>query len=116
MRVEWNQHFVFRKAEVINNRQAWWIHPRYTDMQRCLDVTNGTSNGGEQLQIWSCHSGWQQQFHVEEAGNGRFRIKPSYNGWCLTANYPTTGDLVPIRQYQCPNWSWSSQEFLLQRA
>ncbi|GGS49677.1 hypothetical protein GCM10010156_05460 [Planobispora rosea] len=111
---EWNQHFVFRKAEVINGRQTWRLTPRYTDGQRCVDVRDGTSNGGELLQTWTCHSGWQQRFHIVGAGGGRYTIRPSYNGWCLTVSYPRYDDLAPIRQYPCGGSN--DQLFYIQRA
>jgi hypothetical protein len=37
----------------------------------CVDVAGGTSNGGEVMQLFTCHMGWNQRFHLPKPASAR---------------------------------------------
>jgi len=114
--VAWNQQFVLVYLGYVNNRQAWRIKPRF-DQTKCVDVTDGVTQVGKPLQIWTCSSGWQQMFELHDVGSSSlhvYQIKPIYNGWCIgsTATYD---DLARLIEEPCGSdgESGRSQEWAL---
>ncbi|MEV0026471.1 endo-1,4-beta-xylanase [Streptomyces atroolivaceus] len=69
---------------------------------RCLDVPNGSTNDGTQLQLWDCGSSANQQWVA--TGSGELRV---YGDKCLDAAGTGNGSKVQI--YSC--WGGDNQKW-----
>ncbi|MEV7104016.1 endo-1,4-beta-xylanase [Streptomyces atroolivaceus] len=69
---------------------------------RCLDVPNGSTNDGTQLQLWDCGNSTNQQWVA--TGSGEFRV---YGDKCLDAAGTGNGSKVQI--YSC--WGGDNQKW-----
>lgn len=75
------------------------------DSRYCVDVETGTANGGERMQLYPCHYGVNQQFHLPvpataSAGSvtGAILTKNSNYGMAFEAEAPNVHPIGPVRQ------------------
>jgi len=71
---------------------------------RCIDVPNGNTADGTQVQLYDCHSGSNQQWTY--TSSGEFRI---FGNKCLDAGGSSNGAVVQI--YSC--WGGANQKWEL---
>ena len=77
---------------------------RGVESGRCLDVPNGSTSDGTQLQLWDCHGGTNQQW--EHTAAGELRV---YGDKCLDA--AGTGNGARVQIYSC--WGGDNQKWTL---
>jgi hypothetical protein len=79
---------------------------------KCLDVTsNSTADGARTLQ-YTCGSGLNQRFTVQDLGTGYVRLVARHSGKCLDVNSGSTADGATVIQYTCgggTNQQWTVQ-------
>ncbi|SDQ69258.1 endo-1,4-beta-xylanase [Thermostaphylospora chromogena] len=71
---------------------------------RCLDVPNGDTADGTQVQLWDCHSGTNQQWTYTSSGELRI-----FGNKCLDAGGSGNGAVIQI--YSC--WGGDNQKWQL---
>jgi len=67
--------------------------------EKCLDVPNDSAAPDIQIIQFTCHSGPNQQWSVQTAGDTSTIV--AHNGMCLDVRGGSTGDIVPIIQFPC---------------
>jgi len=80
-------------------------------LQKCLDVTNGSTLDGAIMQQWNCNGGENQQFFDESVVAGYYRIRTVETGRCLGVSNNSTKDLAPIEQRLCASGFPAYQEW-----
>jgi hypothetical protein len=75
------------------------------DSRYCVDVETGTANGGERMQLYPCHYGANQLFHLPMPATanaysvtGSIRTRNSNYGMAFEAEAPTAHPIGPVRQ------------------
>src|SRR3970040_279184 len=63
---------------------------------RCLDVANGSSADGANVQLWDCNGLTAQQFRFESVGSGYFQIRNVASNKCLDVWGRSTADGAEI--------------------
>ncbi|MBN1184576.1 MAG: RICIN domain-containing protein [Bacteroidales bacterium] len=71
---------------------------------KCVDVEGKSTSDNANIIQWSCNGGTNQQWSIEDAGNGYIYIKAVHSGKCMRA---VNGNIV---QYTC-NTGWWSEMF-----
>ncbi|MWA11449.1 RICIN domain-containing protein [Streptomyces sp. BA2] len=79
--------------------------PRYSLTARhsgkCLDVSDASSADGAAVVQYSCDGGLNQQWRLEDAGDGYVRVLAQHSGKCLDVADEATGDGAFVNQYRC---------------
>ncbi|WP_327745628.1 family 43 glycosylhydrolase [Streptomyces europaeiscabiei] len=68
---------------------------------KCLDVVNGDSTDGTNIQQWACHTGANQKWRIEDQGNDTSRLVNAATGKVMDIADCGSADGADIRQ-----WSW----------
>jgi hypothetical protein len=80
---------------------------------KCVDVVSGsTADGAEAIQ-WTCHGGANQQWELQDAGGGYYRIVSQASGKCLDVNGASTAEGARIIQWTCgdrTNQQWQLRD------
>jgi uncharacterized repeat protein (TIGR03803 family) len=66
---------------------------------KCLDVSGGSTAAGAPAIQWTCHGGPNQQWRLEPAGGGAFRIIARHSGQALDVFGALLDDVAPIIQW-----------------
>ena len=66
---------------------------------QCLDVSGGSTDAAASVIQWTCHGGPNQQWRLEPAGGGAFRIIARHSGQALDVYGALLDDVVPIIQW-----------------
>lgn len=68
---------------------------------KCLDITsNSTADGARALQ-YTCGTGNNQRFTVQNLGNGYHRLVARHSGKCLDVSSNSTAEGATVLQYTC---------------
>jgi hypothetical protein len=77
---------------------------------KCLDVPNGSTAAGVELQQWPCWSGDMQQWALYSAGNGSVTIRNLKSGLCVDVkNWGGAG--AALQQWYCNNLSVQTWQY-----
>ena len=79
---------------------------------KCLDVTDGSTANGAQIQLWSCASSQPQQKFYSHSGNwiNTTRVTSAEPLKCLDVTNGSSGDGALIQQWKCAS-SQAQQRF-----
>jgi uncharacterized repeat protein (TIGR03803 family) len=66
---------------------------------KCLDVYGASTDAGAQAIQWTCHGGANQQWRLEPAGGGAYRIIARHSGQALDVYGASLDDVAPIIQW-----------------
>ena len=66
---------------------------------KCLDISGASTDAGASAIQWACHGGANQQWRLEPAGGGAFRIIARHSGQALDVYGALVDDLAPIIQW-----------------
>ena len=66
---------------------------------KCLDVYGASTDAAAPAIQWTCHGGLNQQWRLEPAGGGGFRIIARHSGQALDVFGALLDDVTPIIQY-----------------
>ncbi|MEV0319176.1 RICIN domain-containing protein [Streptomyces sp. NPDC050658] len=79
--------------------------PHYTLAARhsgkCLDVADDSSGDGASVVQYGCDGGLNQQWRLEDAGDGYVRVLAQHSGKCLDVADESGGDGASVNQYRC---------------
>ncbi|WP_437729747.1 endo-1,4-beta-xylanase [Sorangium sp. So ce1335] len=78
---------------------------------KCVEVAGGSTADAAGLQIASCSGSTRQQFRMESAGGGYYRIRNVNSNRCLDVADASTGDGARVQQYSC--WNGENQQWSL---
>lgn len=68
---------------------------------KCLDIKNGSTENGGQIQQWSCYAGHNQVWRLIPAGGGVYQIRSFATGKCLDVEGSSKADGARIQQWAC---------------
>ncbi|MCL8017149.1 RICIN domain-containing protein, partial [Streptomyces sp. AS02] len=68
---------------------------------KCLDITDNSAADSAYLLQYTCNSGLNQQYRLQDAGDGYVRIVAQHSGRCLDVANASTADGAYVNQYQC---------------
>ncbi|MCD0447229.1 RICIN domain-containing protein [Glycomyces sp. A-F 0318] len=68
---------------------------------RCVDVVGGSTADGAEIIQYDCHGGANQQWELQDAGGGYYRIVSSASGRCLDVDAASTADGARAIQWAC---------------
>ena len=78
---------------------------------RSLDVWEGSSANGTNIALYSYYANPQQQFYIEDLGNGYYRLTPSHAiDSCVDAYGTSNGANVGLWTY----WGGSNQQWAIE--
>jgi uncharacterized repeat protein (TIGR03803 family) len=80
----------------------------------CLDVSGGSTDAAAPVIQWTCHGGPNQQWRLEPAGGGAFRIIARHSGQVLDVSGGLVDDVTPIIQW--PEHGGDNQAWTLEPA
>ena len=66
---------------------------------QCLDVSGASTDAAASVIQWTCHGGPNQQWRLEPAGGGAFRIIARHSGQVLDVYGGFVDDVTPIIQW-----------------
>jgi uncharacterized repeat protein (TIGR03803 family) len=66
---------------------------------KCLDVSGGSTDAAASVIQWTCHGGPNQQWRLEPADGGGFRIIARHSGQALDVYGGLVDDITPVIQY-----------------
>lgn len=66
---------------------------------KCLDISGASTNPGAPAIQWTCHGGANQQWRLESAGGGGYRIISRQSGHALDVAGAAVNDTAPIVQW-----------------
>lgn len=69
---------------------------------KCLDIPDGSSQDGVQLQQYGCHGGSNQQWRFEPvAGADTYLVRSAHSGKCLDVAGGSTDNGAAVQQWSC---------------
>jgi xyloglucan-specific exo-beta-1,4-glucanase len=80
---------------------------------KCLDVNGASTASGAAVIQWACHGGANQQWNLEDAGGGYWRVKAGHSGMCLDLASQSTANAVGLVQAKCESRSsqqWATED------
>jgi hypothetical protein len=81
---------------------------------KCLDVADASTADNARVVQYTCGTGTNQQWQVQDAGGGYFRLVARHSGRCLDVISGGTADGVRLIQYACG--TGANQQFLSRSA
>jgi len=81
-----------------------------TQSGKCVDVPNGSSTLGLQLDIATCGTSTSQRFKLDSQGNGNYHVRNVGNGLCMDVKSAALTDGAAVVQWTCgtgTNQQWS---------
>ena len=66
---------------------------------KCVDVPNGSTSTGVQLDIATCVSAPRQQFKLDAQGSGYYHLRNVGSGLCMDVNAASTADGAAVIQW-----------------
>ncbi|WP_437729748.1 non-reducing end alpha-L-arabinofuranosidase family hydrolase [Sorangium sp. So ce1335] len=76
---------------------------------KCVEVAGGSTADAAGLQIATCNGSTRQQFRMESAGGGYYRIRNVNSNRCMDVAGASTSDGARVQQYSC--WSGENQQW-----
>lgn len=76
---------------------------------KCVGVAGGSTKRGAHVVQWICNGATDQQWSLQDLGNGEQEIQDAKSGLCLDVHHSSTMDGTPIVQSTChgsPNQRW----------
>ncbi|MDG6103258.1 RICIN domain-containing protein [Dactylosporangium aurantiacum] len=80
---------------------------------KCLDVSSGSTADSARTLQYTCGSGTNQRFTVQDLGTGYVRLVARHSGKCLDVTSGSTADGATVVQYTCgggTNQQWQVQD------
>ncbi|WP_328432403.1 RICIN domain-containing protein [Streptomyces sp. NBC_00453] len=79
---------------------------------KCLDVSDNSAADSATILQWDCNTGLNQQWRLEDAGDGYVRVLAQHSGKCLDVANNSTADGAFVNQYRCG--TGTNQQFQFQ--
>ncbi|MGC4806157.1 RICIN domain-containing protein [Micromonospora sp. DT233] len=76
---------------------------------KCLDVNGGSGADGATVIQWSCGSGGNQRFALDDAGGGYYRLVAQHSGKCLDVADGSRADGAAVIQWSCAAGAYHQQ-------
>ncbi|MER7277068.1 RICIN domain-containing protein [Dactylosporangium sp. NPDC000244] len=79
---------------------------------KCLDVSSGSAADGARTLQYTCGTGLNQRFTVQDLGTGYVRLVARHSGKCLDVSGASTADGATVLQWTCgggANQQWQVQ-------
>ncbi|MET7779815.1 RICIN domain-containing protein [Streptomyces sp. NPDC005388] len=80
---------------------------------KCLDVTDNSAADSAVALQYTCNGGLNQQWRLQDAGDGYVRVLAQHSGKCLDVANASTADGAYVNQYHCTtgtNQQWRFQD------
>ncbi len=79
------------------------ISVRYRNVHSglCMDVSGGSYDPSANVQQWSCHTLWPEQWDQMDMGGGYFMIRNRQSGMCLELDGWNTNNGANVTQWYC---------------
>ncbi|WP_329258058.1 RICIN domain-containing protein [Streptomyces pseudovenezuelae] len=80
---------------------------------KCLDITDNSAADGAVALQYTCNGGLNQQWRLQDAGDGYVRLVAQHSGKCLDVSGGSTADGAFVNQYRCTtstNQQWLFQD------
>ncbi|MCH7230548.1 RICIN domain-containing protein [Glycomyces sp. L485] len=80
---------------------------------KCADVVSASTANGAEIAQWECHGGTNQQWDLQDLGNGYVQIVAAHSGKCLDVANDSTANGAKVIQYTCgngDNQQWQVQD------
>ncbi|MFE7835152.1 RICIN domain-containing protein [Streptomyces sp. NPDC057474] len=79
---------------------------------KCLDVSDNSAADNAFVLQWDCNRGLNQQWRLQDAGDGYVRVLAQHSGKCLDVANNSTTDGALVNQYRCG--TGTNQQFQFQ--
>ncbi|MFG2800883.1 RICIN domain-containing protein [Streptomyces pseudovenezuelae] len=79
---------------------------------KCLDITDNSAADGAVALQYTCNGGLNQQWRLQDAGDGYVRLVAQHSGKCLDVSGGATADGAFVNQYRCT--TGTNQQWLFQ--
>ncbi|MGW0820113.1 RICIN domain-containing protein [Streptomyces sp. NPDC002845] len=79
---------------------------------KCVDVSGNSADDSAVVLQYSCNSGLNQQWRLQDAGDGYVRVLAQHSGKCLDVANNSTADGASVMQYRCT--TGTNQQWLFQ--
>ena len=79
---------------------------------KCLDITDNSAADGAVALQYTCNGGLNQQWRLQDAGDGYVRLVAQHSGKCLDVSGGSTADGAFVNQYRCT--TGTNQQWLFQ--
>ncbi|MFF7559798.1 RICIN domain-containing protein [Streptomyces pseudovenezuelae] len=79
---------------------------------KCLDITDNSAADGAVALQYTCNGGLNQQWRLQDAGEGYVRLVAQHSGKCLDVSGGSTADGAFVNQYRCT--TGTNQQWLFQ--
>lgn len=79
---------------------------------KCVDVRDNSSANNARVEQFTCNGGLNQQWRLEDAGDGYYRILAQHSGKCLDVEKSSTVEAF-VNQYDCgsgQNQQWKFED------
>ncbi|WP_420878151.1 endo-1,4-beta-xylanase [Sorangium cellulosum] len=76
---------------------------------KCVEVAGGSTADGAGVQIAACNGSARQQFRIESASGGYYRIRNVGSDRCMDVASASTTDGARVQQYSC--WTGENQQW-----
>ncbi|GAB3162267.1 glycoside hydrolase N-terminal domain-containing protein [Myceligenerans halotolerans] len=80
---------------------------------RCVDVVNGSTDPGAEVIQYTCHGGANQQWQLNDLGNGYHQVVNQGSGLCLDVDGASTENGARVIQWTChggTNQQWELRD------
>ncbi|MCH7230564.1 RICIN domain-containing protein [Glycomyces sp. L485] len=80
---------------------------------KCVDVVSGSTENGAEIIQWDCHGELNQQWELQDAGEGYYTIVSQSSGRCLDVDAASTANNARIIQWSCnggTNQQWQLRD------
>jgi hypothetical protein len=80
---------------------------------KCADISSSSTADGIALTQYACNNGFNQQWQLQDAGNGYYRLIARHSGKCLDVTGSSTSDSAVVAQRTCDggaNQQWQLQD------
>ncbi|MGY1496852.1 RICIN domain-containing protein [Streptomyces sp. QTS52] len=79
---------------------------------KCLDVSDNSAADNAIVLQWDCNTGLNQQWRLQDAGDGYVRVLAQHSGKCLDVANNSTANGAFVNQYRCG--TGTNQQFQFQ--
>jgi hypothetical protein len=79
---------------------------------KCLDVSGVSTANGAIIQQWTCGSGTNQRWRMQDMGGGYIQLIAQHSNKCLDVSGASTANGATIHQWTCgsgTNQQWQRQ-------
>ena len=96
----------------ISTNQVYYVIARHSN--KALDVTSGSTSNGANVQQWGRNDSAAQQWRLEDAGGGAYKLRAKCSGKVLDVQDAAYGEGANVQQWD--DWSSDNQKWQLEDA